>query len=318
MKVRFDEHAGGPDNAARSRGLPVDYPPGQRPISVWRWNLVVLVLLAPMLYFLGRWLLDQWWISAPAAVRLPQSTLRASQDGQVARVASIGTRVPAGASLVEFMAPRRPVTSPPLVTRRAGRPQEARSYGRLIAYWRQRVASYRRLMRDGAGTQAELAAALSHLQELELARQRLAEDIATPPPGQPVIEALPPLAAPFPGIVSERHVNVGERVAAGTPLVTLLDDSRAEIVAYLDPRHARYAQPGRRGRLEFRDGTVLRARVVGVLPETAPLPGQSAAPLEASLEYLQVILAAEDSLPALDRTQHLPLVVRFDTLPLWK
>ena len=74
------------------------------------------------------------------------------------------------------------------------------------------------------------------------------------------------LRAPFAGTVVERQVEIGEYVAPGAPLGTLMDASvlRAEVL--LDPREALDARPGAPVRAEVfaRPGEVFEGEVLRV------------------------------------------------------
>ncbi|NTV11503.1 MAG: efflux RND transporter periplasmic adaptor subunit, partial [Zoogloea sp.] len=100
MKIRFERPSG---TAEQSRGLRVDYSAAKRNIPAWRWNLIVLLLLSPVLYFVGRAVLDQVWVSAPGVVELKRATLHAGLDGRIEFIATAGQRVAAGATLATIL-----------------------------------------------------------------------------------------------------------------------------------------------------------------------------------------------------------------------
>lgn len=309
MKIRFDNT---PTRADESRGIPVDYVAGQRRIPAWRWNLIVVLLASPVIYFLLQALLDRVWISAPGAVELKRVNLHVGHGGQIAFLAAADERVAAGATLAVICQAPLAASAPGRVLG-ADRGEALASVARLLAYRRKRVASYRQLLDQGAATQAELAGALGQYWEAEAAYHRLRAEIKAEGkrPGVP-----PPLEerviAPFPGVVTQVRGNVGNWVGADADLITLADDREAKIVAYLDTRRSRYARLGRGARVEFRDGTALAARVVGIRLETAPIPAEHLGALESSQNTLQLLLAPAAPLPEPYRKHRLPVTVHFD------
>lgn len=308
MKVRFED---APGAAEQSRGLHVDYVAAKRNIPAWRWNLIVLLLLSPALYFLGSALLDQVQISAPAVVELKESRLHPGRGGQVVSVLPEGTRVVTG-TLLAILAPLPPSAAAPAPPRIAPRPGAAAG-GRLLAYRRERARRYQQLWEQGAATQAELASALAQLAEAEAAYGRSRRETVPEPPGPRPEKAEPvSIAAPHPGVVAQVAATVGDWVAAGAELVTVVDDREARIVAFVNPRHVRYAEAGRAAHLRFPDGTSIPARVTEVRVRTARPGADHDEPFRPDGTALQVVLAPAEDLPQGYRRQGLPLEVSFD------
>jgi multidrug efflux pump subunit AcrA (membrane-fusion protein) len=69
------------------------------------------------------------------------------------------------------------------------------------------------------------------------------------------------VSAPFPGRVTARHVDLGARVAVGTPLFELLDTSRVEVAVSLAASHwGRTPHPSGRGRSRASRRSSIRRR----------------------------------------------------------
>lgn len=304
MKIRFE---GPPETADQSRGLRVGYAAARRNIPAWRWNLIVLLLVSPLLYIAGSALLETFRVSAPGIVELKEVTLHAGQSGRIESMLPAGSRVDAGSRLLVIQPPvrdRLPVPPRPGTLRQVDSGIE-----QLLAYRRDRVRAYRQLFRQGAATQAELASALGQLADAEAAWRRLQAE--SPGPGQAVRPegAEMEVSAPFAGVLLQAFVSPGEWVAAGSDLLTLVDEREARVVAYVDPRLQHRAETGHRVQVRFRDGTAIRGRVALVRVETVRMP---AGALEKGDSALQVELQLDEALPAPYRKQRLPVEVRFD------
>src|SRR3990172_3185297 len=73
------------------------------------------------------------------------------------------------------------------------------------------------------------------------------------------------VVAPFAGVVSEKKIDVGSMTAPGTPLITIVDDSKFVLEASLDGRLAGLIRPGMDLRASI-DGNEYTARVTEVIP----------------------------------------------------
>lgn len=69
------------------------------------------------------------------------------------------------------------------------------------------------------------------------------------------------IRAPFSGIVNERHVELGDYVSSGDPILELIDDTQVKIVARVPQQHISKLQEGQTLAAELLDGT----RIEGTL-----------------------------------------------------
>lgn len=122
----------------------------------------------------------------------------------------------------------------------------------------------RALYADSAATKAQLDAA-----ETGLARAQAAVQAARAGSAElGAITEYSVVRAPFAGVVTQRHVDVGAFAAPGAPLVAVQDVGRLRIVASTTPDAARSLRRG--ASVDARiEGTRVRAVVEGVVPATA-------------------------------------------------
>ena len=69
------------------------------------------------------------------------------------------------------------------------------------------------------------------------------------------------IRAPFSGIVNERHVELGDYVSSGDPILELIDDTQVKIVARVPQQHISKLKEGQTLAAELLDGT----RIEGTL-----------------------------------------------------
>lgn len=74
------------------------------------------------------------------------------------------------------------------------------------------------------------------------------------------------IRAPYDGVVSERHTEVGSYVGVGAPVVSLINDREIEVEAEVPSDRVAALGPGTGVRLQLDDGTWLRAVVRAVVP----------------------------------------------------
>lgn len=335
MKIAFDRP---PAAADESGGMRVPYGAPRRNVPKWRWNLIVLLLLSPFIYFGIRALLAWFVVVAPATVVLDQALVKAAVTGRVLRLAPPGERVAAGAPVAwmdspELTAQLGPGTSgepgaASLPQREAMQAALERA-GRLVVFRQERYATYRDLFKQGAATAADLANALAQLQQAELWQQQARADLAgmavnaarerreadtqarqralLASRGQDLVRS-----TPIAGTVLGAEVRPGDWVAAGSDLLAVVGDGEPQVEAYLDPARAAHAIAGREAELHFAEGTVIAAKVLRVDSEAKRPPNARRGPLDPQEPSLVVRLQPVRPLPASLRVHRLPLEVRFN------
>jgi multidrug resistance efflux pump len=117
--------------------------------------------------------------------------------------------------------------------------------------------------------------------------------------------------APSDGRVLDVMVGTGESVAAGTPLMALGQAQKPYAVAYLDPKHTRYARKGQPAMVKLPNGDTLRAVVKEDAGLTRRIPADISSPITARDIMLLVPLDLLDPLPPVEKVDGLPISIRF-------
>lgn len=118
--------------------------------------------------------------------------------------------------------------------------------------------------------------------------------------------------APFLGRILDMFIDSGQTVSPGSPLLLMGKMNNPYVIAYLDPRHAKYALIGHNVTIKLPDGKTLRAKVRENASLTQQLPANLSSPIAnrelmilVKLDFLEPILKA-------DAIDGLPVTVRFD------
>ena len=330
MKIRFSSAK--EQQPTQEEGLRVLYAPGKRLAFRLRWYLILLAVVSPLLWLLGRWALTLLLIEAPAQLHLPASELRARDGAQVRQVlVQPGQRVAAGELLIRLDNPEwraRRLLLETVASEDSSNEYETAVLERertllqtLLNRAQTRVSQAQRLFEAGAATRGELLAALDQrdarlrdLYQLEQRRQPLPSadqrqrrvEIAWLDSRLRGLE----LRAEENGKISEIMVAPGENVGPGTPLLRLERNDDAQVWIYLHPRHAAAATVGKPLTLIFPDGSKRPAVVVQAVDNAATMPLELRPPFSAPTRSLKV-MAHVDGLPEAWRIERLGLKARF-------
>jgi len=172
-----------------------------------------------------------------------RATLTAETQGRVlARRAEPGAPVEAGDLLLELEASRAQ-----LELRRADASLQA---ARTV------LAHAERELERGRKLVAESALSIQRLDDLELALDRARDELALAKVNRDTAErnmSDTRIRAPFSGTLDSLAVNVGDFVAPGTPVATLVDLSRVRIFGGVTAREAPRLSPGSVAQVAFAD-----------------------------------------------------------------
>ena len=116
-------------------------------------------------------------------------------------------------------------------------------------------ARYEDLQRDVEARRAALVERQSQLKEAQAELDQASIDLFN---GE--------IRAPYDGVVSEKHTEVGSYVNVGSPVVTLISDTDIEVEAEVPSRQILGLSTGTLVRFTLDDGTQHRARVRSVVP----------------------------------------------------
>ena len=116
-------------------------------------------------------------------------------------------------------------------------------------------ARYEDLQRDVDARRATLVERRSQMKEAQAELDQVAIDLYN---GS--------IRAPYDGVVSEKHTEIGSYVNVGNPVVTLINDTEIEVEAEVPSDRIAGLTTGRVVRFELDDGTEHRATVRSVIP----------------------------------------------------
>ena len=329
MKIKFSSAK--EQQPTQEQGLQVLYAPGKRLAFRLRWYLILLAVLSPLLWLIGRWVLTLWLIEAPAQLHLPGSELRARDAAQVQQLlVQPGQRVTAGELLVRLDNPEwrarrfllQAASAPTESPNAASLAAERALLQASLAGAEARVRQVRRLLDAGAATRGELLAATdlrdARLRELYQLEQRRQPEAGPEQRQRDLVLAWLDsrlqgleLRAENDGRVGEILVAPGENVGPGTPLLRMESDGEPQVWVYLDPRHAAEAMPGKSLTLIFPDHSQRQAVVIQAVDDAAPVPVELRPPFSAPTRSLRVIARVQDGLPPEWRIDRLGLKARF-------
>lgn len=185
-----------------------------------------------------------------------RAVLTAETQGRVlARAVEPGAAIEAGAPIVELESSRARLE--------VQRSQAALSAARTV------MRHAERELARGEQLRAQSAISTQHLDDLRLAVDRARDEIAIAEVARDTARRNledTRIEAPFSGSVDSIAVNVGDFVAPGTPVATLVDLSRVRIFGGVTAREAARLVPGTKARVSFADlgGAIFEATLKSV------------------------------------------------------
>ena len=333
MKIRFSLP---PLVAHETNGLTVRYAPSKRPAPNWRWRILVVLVVSPLLIFLARLLYGAVWTDMPGFIIMDQTVLKAPLSGRLIKAPPVGTYVREGETIVELendvlenernVLIRQRERAAQYVEPEVPPPAQLPVLRNLAQQRRQHYTILRGLMSEGAATQAEVAGSYAELsatlaqlkgveQEYALQNVRLPARMPPPSPRLSEVEARLQslnLRAPESGVVAQVFGTHGEWINENTEVIDIRLDRPARIEAYVHPSLAKYAMVGHWATIKFLDGHTLRARVKEVKMSAQRLPADRANPLTVRHHSIIAMLEPEHPLPQPYRIHVLPVNVQFD------
>ncbi len=306
MKIRFEKPPAAPDV---HNDLTVRYAAAKRQFPRIRWYLLVAAILSVPFFFIIRILLGFLTVEAPAFVMMPQAALISPVNGRVESIATPGSKVVAGETLAVISLFHVETVPSPSDQRSAEDALELAE--KVLVMRRSQLDEVRRLYTMGAATEADLANAqslwLAALSQVHLAEQTLENHTQLPPAKATNII----IKSPFSGIVASQIIHPGVWVTAGSSLLTVTDEKRIWIRAYLNPQDARYAKVGTHAVLEFGDKTRVKAKVTSIGQEAFKTPKGRISPLSTPSESIILTLQPLTNFPSEYKIYNLPLTVLF-------
>jgi len=117
---------------------------------------------------------------------------------------------------------------------------------------------------------------------------------------------------PNSGRVLDIMATEGSALAPGAPILLLGHTEKPYVVAYLNPKYARYARQGQTAQVGLPDGSSLPAEVRTDAALTKRLPADLSSPVGSRDIMLLVMLELKAPLPDIQWVDGLPVSVRFD------
>ncbi len=327
MRIQFHRQAR--ETPDRIGGLAVPYAAAKRQAPKWRWYLILLTVLSPVLILLLGLLGGFITRSANGAVTLDQLEVRASSSGRVLRMAlEPGANVREG-DLVARIEDLRALTTGGAGSQR----NESHSRGlnsleagaelalraRALRLAQERRDSMAALQQAGAATHAELREAEGALDQTASALLRARHDLGLAATGDSVggrpnatgASIVYENRSPTAGRVLDIFRSEGEIVAAGDPLVLIGRDSDPKVTAYVSPKFAATIRSGAKATIRFADGSKAAAEISEPARVTRRMPADLVDPFGMRPMMVVLKLQAASEWPASQAIHGLPVRVRF-------
>lgn len=343
MKIRFDRPEDKPADAPQGVKLP--YAPAKRAISAIRWWIVVLAVSSPMIYLLVKLGQTILFTTAVGVINMDKVAINAGTESVVADMrVTVGQDVEQGALLMLLNDPKlgeRKVrvdseisllqTELATATGRLTRLEAAIvSAQRNLSIQRDSLHRVNRLFTAGAATAAELDQARTQAavaeQALAVARaeQETALTVSKNVVAEARLEGLKSeqtavtqeiarlrVQAPVSGRVLDIFVTQGQALGPGTPLLSLGQPERVDVLCFLDPASLIKVAAGDKVTIRFADGRHLPG-VVSQAPNLARrTPTELAGMLTEARQSIIVHVAPTEEIPDWAMVDGLPLQVSF-------
>jgi len=320
MKISFNPTPALPNE---SSGLAVRYAPSRRQLASWRWRVLVLLVLSPLLLFLGKLLYSAIWADMPGFIQMEQITMKTPLSGRLAYAVPPGTAVKTGDVIAQLSnevleqergtlagtAPRASSIMTPTGTRDALSQQQGE------------VQRLKVLASQGAATQNEVTAAQGRVTALEGQIRRTPRGTRMTDANAATVARIAEIDARLQsltlratenGIVAQVFAKPGEWIVEGMEVASMRLDHPARVEAFVEPSWLKYANVNREATIHFLDGYTHRARVTEVKMNAQRLPPDRANPLTVRHHSVLVMLQPEPALPEEYQVNILPVNVQFD------
>ncbi len=326
-------------------GLKIPYAPAKRVASKMRWYLVLLIVCSPLLFVVYNMLMPAIFTSEPGYISLEKLELNSDTSGRVARIdVAVGEDVHKGMvigkivdadleSRIRQVQAELNAHQALMVTGRDANHrktlQEQLDLARSNSeFYRQQYAAMRTLFARRSATRADLNNAQTAHQRAQLTvlelEESLTESVKRPTGNSVEIERLKAelsslhdrrtrmlVRSPAQGRILDVFVREDQIVRQGDQLALLGKPSKAKVIAYLDPKYAKFAQIGQPARIELPDGQNLSAHIIQLPEVTHRLPSEFARPLGLRTMKILAHLEFDEPLPVARQVEGLPVTVRF-------
>ncbi|PST68998.1 HlyD family secretion protein [Shewanella algae] len=338
MKVTY-QAAAKAQQPTRDQGLKVDYAPAKRGGMKWRWYLLLLLVIAPVVLLLWVLLRPSLFVLAPGILTSEPLEMRAMQKGRLLELSvQPGSRVDAGldASIDELQRQLAELTPPSLE-------QDLAILGQLeqrvlvaeqgVKRQDELLSQFESFRKQGVVPTADMAAVMqAHtsarmaleqaraelLQQRQLQQQEREAGVIAQSRNSLLLKLAElqakrqqlTIQAPFAGRVADVLVQQGETIAELQPMLWLSGRAQPVVVCYLAPKYLNYVAQGQQASVKLPNGTRIRAEIKEPTELVGKVPKQLSGPFDGDKPALKVTLALHQSLPL--AIEGVPVEVSFD------
>lgn len=347
MKIRFNQPEQKiPDD---DRGMRIHYGDAKRPRKVWRWYLILIVSSLPLLYLVGLALIEMIIVKADGRITIPHLTVRASTDGYVKQIfiqplqtvnqgeelavlenLSLENNYQRLATEVNFLNEERNKLLP-----RSGHAAPHAKQLLVFAeqqkkFYQNRLHQYEALFKQGAATQAEVAAARNQytnaLENLVLHERTQHRDQNLTAEIRQMTNRINQLSleleqievqkqqllliAPAEGLVTELFVQPGEYLGRSQSLLEIIFPDKAYISAFIPPKYQDYAVVDQIVTVTLPNGETAKARITAIPGVTQKSPADGINPLESPRSTILAHMAFVDPVET-QLINGMPVDIRF-------
>ncbi|GAB1058934.1 HlyD family secretion protein [Shewanella algae] len=338
MKVTY-QAAAKAQQPTRDQGLKVDYAPAKRGGMKWRWYLLLLLVIAPVVLLLWVLLRPSLFVLAPGILTSEPLEMRAMQKGRLLELSvQPGSRVDAGldASIDELQRQLAELTPPSLE-------QDLAILGQLeqrvlvaeqgVKRQDELLSQFESFRKQGVVPTADMAAVMqAHtsarmaleqaraelLQQRQLQQQERDAGVIAQSRNSLLLKLAElqakrqqlTIQAPFAGRVADVLVQQGETIAEQQPMLWLSGRAQPVVVCYLAPKYLNYVAQGQQASVKLPNGTRIRAEIKEPTELVGKVPKQLSGPFDGDKPALKVTLALHQSLPL--AIEGVPVEVSFD------
>jgi len=333
MKIKFDKNPTSPNEI---NNLKVNYGPSKRPISKWRFRIVLLIFLSPFLlfalYVAKNTIFSLIYVNAPGYVILSQTTIKAPYDGKVIYTKPQGSNV-AKNEIIAILSNQlveneyKELLKGINELKENSNPQvQGDKYliNTAKSLYEYRLKVYKEIyhLREiGAATQAEVANALSQLESASIAYKQYENNLKTKKnPNIPISDELElsktksilqslTIRSPQNATVASVITKEGELVNKNDDIMVLQDNHSPKIIAFFRPKDGSYLIVGRKAKVVFPSGQFLYANITSIKMQTQRLPSDLTTPFKDEKLSLVVELEPINKIPNNLKVNYLPVKV---------
>ncbi|MHA7841405.1 MAG: HlyD family secretion protein [Gammaproteobacteria bacterium] len=340
-------------NPQKGKNITVNYAPAKRKFPLFRWYLVLLIVSAPLIYFITLRVYEIVVITAPGYVTFNKITLSTPYQGHIKKLnVKPGTQVTSNEILAELenievtheyqevekelstiknYRLKKPIIPDYLKKNLATAQQQ-------LKYVEEQLKKYDTLQQEGAISTFELSQVKeqvanakykindiqiqiekekkNQLMDLRNTNSYLRKEETLKRELRKLIALQKALMirSPKTGKVIDTMAWEGEFLQAGDKILILATEVKPYISAYLDPKYAHYAQPQQTVTIQFKNGTKLSGTITQMPKLIRQLPNDVVTPIGLRDMNLYVKIMPDQPLPASLEVDNLPVIVRFHYL----